>query len=155
MNLKKMETLVISILIPLAVGTLSAVLTQNTVNEYYRLIRPPFSPSASVFPVVWTVLYILMGISAYLVYSAPTVGKKNFKCYFLQLVFNFGWSLIFFGFHLYLFSFLWLIVLIVFIVCMIKQFHQVSPIAAYLQIPYLLWCLFAAYLNLGIYFLNS
>lgn len=96
-----------------------------------------------------------MGISSYIIYSSDHPGKKKaLATYALQLVFNFFWSIIFFGSSQYLFAFIWLIALIILIVIMIYQFYQISPLAAYLQITYLLWCLFAAYLNYTIYMLN-
>lgn len=96
-----------------------------------------------------------MGISSYIIYESETPEKnKALRLYFIQLFFNFLWSIFFFGFSMYLFAFLWLLVLIILIALMIYQFHKISPVAAYLQIPYLIWCLFAAYLNFMIYQLN-
>jgi len=117
--------------------------------------KPAFSPPGFIFPIVWTVLYILMGISSYLVYTSNSPYKPNaLLLYGIQLFFNFFWSIIFFGLDLYLFAFIWLIALIFIIISMIKQFYIVSPTAAYLQIPYLIWCIFAAYLNFYIFLLN-
>lgn len=148
------SSLIISILIPLTVGALSALISGN-MSAYATLNKPALSPPSFIFSIVWTILYILMGISAYLIYSSNSANKGNaLKIYALQLFFNFGWSIIFFGFSQYLLAFLWLVVLIILICIMIKQFYAINPIAAYLQIPYLLWCLFAAYLNLSIYLNN-
>lgn len=153
-NTQNKSTLVISILIPIAVGYLSALLSGNMVS-YSSLSKPPLSPPAVVFPIIWTLLYILMGISSYTIYRSDHAGKSEaLKTYFLQLFFNFCWSILFFGLKQYLFAFLWLLVLILLICMMIRQFYKISPAAAYLQIPYLLWCLFAAYLNFMIYVLN-
>lgn len=153
MNSKKATDLLFSILIPLVTGILSSLLSGNM--SYNTLNKPAFSPPGSIFPVVWTVLYILMGISFYLIYSSDAPGKTNaLRTYWIQLCFNFFWSILFFRFSLYLPAFLWLIILIGLIAVMIYQFYQICPLAAYLQIPYLLWCLFAAYLNFGIYLLN-
>ena len=151
---KNISALLISIMIPLAVGSISALISGNTM-AYQTLIRPPLSPPAFLFPVVWTILYLLMGISSYMIYVSgdPNTGKA-LKYYALQLLFNFGWSILFFGLSQYLLSFIWLIALILLIAVTIYQFYRISPLAACLQIPYLLWCLFAAYLNLSIYLLN-
>lgn len=148
------SVLILSILIPLAVGSISALLGGN-MSAYSSLNKPVFSPLSIVFPVVWTILYVLMGISSYIIYSSNNTDKsKALKIYAFQLFFNFSWSIIFFRYNQYLLAFLWLVVLIVLVCIMIKQFYTISPVAAYLQIPYLLWCLFAAYLNFSIYLLN-
>lgn len=155
MKNKNKATLILCILLPLAVGSLSALFSQSAMSSYQSLNKPPFNPPAILFPVVWTILYILMGISSYLIVTSNSPQKdKALKTYLVQLVFNFCWSIIFFTFSRYLFAFLWLIALIVLIVLMIYQFRQIRPVAAGLQIPYLLWCLFAAYLNLAIVLLN-
>ena len=154
MNIKNKSALIIFILIPLAAGSLSALLSGNSA-AYLALNKPPLSPPSFLFPIVWTILYILLGISSYIIYESETPEKnKALRLYFIQLCFNFFWSIFFFGFSMYLFSFLWLLVLIILIALMIYQFHKISPVAAYLQIPYLIWCLFAAYLNFMIYQLN-
>ena len=154
MNIKNKSTLIIFILIPLAAGSLSALLSGNSA-AYLALNKPPLSPPSFLFPIVWTILYILMGISSYIIYESETPEKnKALRLYFIQLFFNFLWSIFFFGLSMYLFAFLWLLVLIILIALMIYQFHKISPVAAYLQIPYLIWCLFAAYLNFMIYQLN-
>ncbi len=154
-NRKETEllTLILFILIPLATGAVSSLLSGNM--SYDSFVKPSFSPPGYIFPIVWNVLYILMGISSYLIYSSDAPGKeKALQTYKLQLSFNFFWSILFFRFSQYLPAFLWLIVLIVLIVLMISQFYKICPLAAFLQIPYLLWCLFAAYLNYSIYLLN-
>lgn len=145
--------LIISISIPLAVGILSSLFSGNM--SYSTFNKPSFAPPAYLFPIVWTILYILMGISSYMIYSSNDSGKrKALTTYAIQLIFNFFWSVLFFRFSQYLFSFIWLIALIILIAIMIYQFYKILPLAAYLQIPYLLWCLFAAYLNYTIYTLN-
>lgn len=147
------SNLIIAILIPIAIGTLSSLFSGNM--SYSTFNKPSFSPPGYLFPIIWTILYTLMGISSYIIYSSNGTGKiKALTTYVLQLVFNFFWSIIFFGLSQYLLAFVWLIALIILIVIMIYQFYKISPLAAYLQIPYLLWCLFAAYLNYIIYTLN-
>ncbi len=153
MKIKDKSSLIILILIPILVGTLSSLFSGNMSSSMFN--KPTFSPPAFLFPIVWTILYILMGISSYIIYSSdkPDKGKAP-TIYVIQLFFNFFWSIIFFGFSQYLLAFVWLIALIAIIIMMIYQFYTIEPLAAYLQIPYLLWCLFAAYLNFMIYKLN-
>ena len=154
MKIKNKSALIIAILIPIAVGTLSALFSRN-ISLYSTINKPPISPPGFIFPIVWIILYILMGISSYLIYESNDPNKRiALKTYAIQLFFNFWWSIIFFRFSLYLFAFLWLLALIVLISVMIYQFYQIKPISAYLQIPYLLWCIFATYLNFMIYRLN-
>lgn len=153
MKIKNLSDFIIAVLIPLAVGAVSALFSGSM--SYAVLNKPSLSPPSYLFPIVWTILYILMGISSYIIYSSDDAGKrKALAVYALQLIFNFFWSIFFFGFSEYLFAFIWLIALIILIAVMIYQFYKISPLAAYLQIPYLLWCLFAAYLNYTIYVLN-
>ncbi len=154
MKIKNKSALIISILIPLAVGTLSALLSGN-ISEYSLINKPLISPPGFVFPIVWTILYILMGISSYIIFISEKANKaKALNIYAIQLFFNFLWSIIFFRFSLYFFAFLWLIMLIILIVLMIYRFYQISSLSAYLQLPYLFWCLFASYLNFMIYRLS-
>lgn len=154
MKHKDLSTLTISILIPVAAGSLSALLSGN-MEVYSALNKPALSPPGFLFPIVWTVLYILMGISSYMIYRSQSPGRENaLKVYGAQLAINFFWSILFFGFSQYFLSFLWLILLIGAIILMIQQFYKVRPLASYLQLPYLLWCIFAAYLNYIIYKIN-
>ncbi len=154
MKIRDKSALIISILIPLAVRTMSAFFSGN-MSSYSILTQPAFSPPGFIFPVVWTILYILMGASSYIVYSSNSPNKsKALLLYCIQLFFNFCWSIIFFGLDLFLFAFIWLIALIFIIIIMIRQFLIVNPLSAYLQIPYLIWCIFAAYLNFSIFLLN-
>lgn len=154
MNIKNKSSLLIAILIPLAVGSLSALLSGG-MNSYAVLNKPALSPPAILFPIVWSILYVLMGISSYIIAASNSPDKKKaLSVYWLQLLFNFFWSVFFFRFSLYLFSFVWLLAMIALIIIMIYRFYKISPIAAYLQIPYLIWCIFAAYLNFMVYQLN-
>ncbi len=155
MNRSNKGKLVISIAIPLIVGGLSALLSGG-MGSYSQINQPTFAPPGFIFPIVWTILYTLMGISSYLIYISDSPEKETaLTTYGIQLFFNFFWSIIFFGFHQYLAAFIWLLVLIVLIAIMIYQFDKISPLAAYLQIPYLLWCTFAAVLNFAVYRLNG
>ena len=154
MKIRNKSALIISILIPLTVGTMSALFSGN-MSSYSILNKPAFSPPGFIFPVVWTILYILMGASSYIVYFSNSSNKsKALLLYCIQLFFNFCWSIIFFGLDLFLFAFIWLIALIFIIIIMIREFYAVTPLAAYLQIPYLIWCIFAAYLNLFLFIMN-
>lgn len=148
------KSLVISIAIPLILGSLIGVITAGA-NNYQDLVLPAFAPPAITFPIVWSILYTLMGISSYLVYESNSYNNTNaLIIYSLQLVLNLLWSIIFFVFRLKILAFLWIILLIVAVIYMIKEFYIANKTAAYLQIPYLLWLIFAAVLNLSIIFLN-
>ena len=151
------KTLIIAIAIPLIVGGVSALITMDSMGLFDTVDKPPLSPPAWLFPVAWTALYILMGIASYIVFekTADMVEKsKALRVYFLQLAFNFLWSVFFFNFELYLFSFFWLLALWVLIIVTAVRFYRISKVAGYLMIPYILWVTFAGYLNLGIAILN-
>lgn len=153
---KNIETFIIAILIPIAVGSISTLFTKNVPATYNQLTKPDFSPPSYIFPIVWLILYILMGISSYLIYiSTSQYRTVALRIYAIQLFFNFFWSIIFFGLQMYLLAFIWIWCLIMLIILMILVFYQIRPLAAFLQIPYLLWCIFAAYLNFSIYMLNK
>ena len=143
----------ISILIPLVVGALAGFLTMDAMETFRRLEKPPLTPPAAVFPVVWTILYSFMGISAALVAGKPD-RKKALAVYGAQLLMNFVWTLLFFLAKQYFFAFVWLVALWSLIVWMIVLFYKRSPVAALLQVPYLLWVTFAGYLNVMIWLLN-
>ena len=155
---KKIKPYVISIAIALAVGGLSALLTKNNMEVYNTINRPALSPPMWVFPVVWGILFVLMGISSALVWvnreQDIETASSALRIYGLQLIVNFFWSIIFFNMQAYLFAFIWLLLLLALIIIMILQFRKISPLAAYLQIPYLLWVTFAGYLTFMIYLLN-
>ena len=151
---KNWKTLVICIAIPLIVGGLSALLTKNGMETFKYANKPPLTPPDWLFPVVWSLLFILIGIASYLVFTSQQSSQTALTVYGLQLVFNFFWSIFFFNCHWYLFSFFWLVALWFLIILTIKQFRQSSRLAGYLMIPYLLWVSFAGYLNFGVYLLN-
>lgn len=149
------KKLFICIAIPLAVGGISALLTRNSMATFETINKPPLSPPGWLFPVVWTILYILMGIASYLVLISEKPNSTALNVYGIQLVFNFLWSTIFFNLELYLFAFFWLVLLWLLILATTILFYQISKPAGYLMLPYLLWVTFAGYLNLGIYLLNK
>ena len=149
------KALIISVLIPLAVGAVAGLLTMGGMESFAAMNQPPLSPPAWLFPVVWTILYILMGISSYLIYVRESEGKsKALSTYGYQLLVNFLWPVFFFNFQWYFFSFLWLVLLWILVAKMILEFGEISKIAALLNVPYLLWLSFAGYLNLGVWLLN-
>lgn len=142
--------------IPLGVGGVSALLTSGNMQLFEEINKPPLSPPAWLFPVVWTIIYISMGVALYLVVMAKDT-KNNLPAYIsfgVQLFFNFFWSIIFFNARVYLFAFIWLILLLVAIIANIYFFYKVNKTAGKILIPYLIWVTFAGYLNFGIYLLN-
>lgn len=146
--------LLLSILLPVFLGSFIGFLTAPF-NDYYEIILPSFAPSGILFPIVWTILYILMGISSYIVITSNSSNKYDaLFIYGIQLVINLFWSVWFFVFKFYLLSFISILLLIAFVVIMIKKFYEISKLSAYLQIPYLLWLVFAGILNISIYLLN-
>lgn len=149
--LKKFKPYIIQLLIAFAVGGLAAFLTRGSMSVYEEAIKPPLSPPPILFPIVWSILYALMGISAGMIYK--TVGRVPFV-YYLQLFVNFIWPIIFFNMQAFLFAFIWILLLWVLIIAMIAEFYTINKTAALLQIPYLLWVTFAAYLNFAIWLLS-
>lgn len=156
MNKSKLKTYAVSILIALAVGGLSALFTNMGMENYKMAHKPALTPPEIVFPIVWTVLFVFMGISSARIWLAPFSRFKNqgLILYGLQLFFNFVWSLLFFNLQAYGFAFFWLVILWLLILLMILSFWKTDRPAAVLQIPYLLWVTFAGYLNLMIAILN-
>lgn len=150
------KKLLISLGIPLAVGGLSALLSGGMM-DYGQLQQPPLAPPGWLFPVVWTVLYLLMGYASYRIWTSgaePQQIRKALLLYGAQLVLNFIWSPIFFGLEWRLVAFFVLLLLWVLIVLTIRAFSKIDERAADLLLPYLLWVTFAGYLNLGVYLLN-
>lgn len=149
------KRLFVYLAIPLGVGALAGILTKDSMMQFSLLNRPPLSPPGWLFPVVWTVLFLLMGYASYLVSRSDSVQKRPaLILYAIQLIVNFFWSIFFFNFEWYLFSFFWLVLLWVLILLTIRAFWRISPTAAILLIPYLLWVTFAGYLNLAIWLIN-
>ena len=152
------KTYIFWILLTEAVGALSGWLTRAATKSYTdTIIQPPLSPPAIVFPIVWGILFALMGIGAARIYLSPasSARSRSLLLFFLQLLFNFFWSIIFFNFQAFGFALIWLVILWVLILLMILSFRKVDKLAAWLQIPYLLWVTFAAYLNFGVWLLNK
>ena len=154
LNIPKFLT---SLAFPLLIGILAGLLSRNAMMDFATIAKPPLSPPAILFPIVWTILYTLMGISMYIISTsnAPTNEISNAKTIcFYQLMVNFLWPIFFFNFGWYLFSFFWLVLLWILVFTMIRKFYAISPISGILNIPYLIWLTFAGYLNLGIWWLN-
>ena len=146
------------ILLSEAVGALSGWLTREGTDVYAQtIVQPPLSPPGWVFPIVWTILYALMGIGAARIYLAPPSQERSrgLNLFITQLVVNFFWSPIFFNAQAYGFAFVWLLLLWSLVLWMILTFRKVDSLAAKLQIPYLIWLTFAAYLNFGVWLLNA
>ncbi len=154
----KPKKLIVCLAIPLTVGGLAAALSASGMRAFAVLEKPPLTPPAWVFPVVWTALYLMMGLASYLVSEAG--GPRDaisaaLTVYACQLALNFFWPLLFFRFALYLFAFFWLIALWLAVLATFAFFHKLDKTAGKLLLPYLLWVTFAGYLNLGVYLLNK
>ena len=139
---------IISLFLPLILGTIVGLIVSS--NGYNTLNQPPLAPPGILFPIVWSILYLLMGIS----YNLTSKTKDIKLIYYLQLIFNYLWSFIFFVFEMRFLAIIWIIILIILVIIMIVRFYKDNKISGYLQIPYLIWLLFALYLSIGIYILN-
>lgn len=145
------------IVTPLLVGVAALILTKDMSAEYEQLQSPLLSPPSAVFPIVWTILYLLMGISAALIYSKPDYLENRttgLTLHIAQLVLNFFWSMIFFNLGKYYFAFVWLIILWLVVFSMMLNYRTISKTAFFLNVPYIVWLTFAGYLNLGFAILN-
>ena len=155
---KKIKPYIIALLIPLAVGGLSAFLTKDNMSLYRDVVTPPLSPPSFLFPLVWTILYILMGVSSLMIYKARSVSIKQrasaLSTYASSLIINFAWSIIFFNFRAFFLAFVWLVLLFYLIIRTILEYKEIEKRAAYLQIPYAVWVAFAGYLSFSIWLLN-
>ena len=139
--------------LPLIIGGIVGIITSNSM-DYNDLIKAPLSPPGIVFPIVWTIIYLLIGISYTLLKEKGEVPKETQQLYYTQLIFNYLWTFIFFVFRLGLLSVLWIIILDILVIIMTYQFYKQNKLSGILLIPYVLWLLFATYLNISIYFLN-
>ena len=149
-----LRKLLSSLALTLGTGLLSGFLAGNQGAIYTELNRPPLSPPGAVFGIVWTILYLCMGIALYLVRMTPGKHDTAQKAFGLQLFLNFCWSLLFFGLRWYCFSALWLGLLLLALVWTMLLFYRIQPAAFWWLVPYLLWCCFALYLNIGVCVLN-
>lgn len=156
----RLKPLIISLIVPLLLGGAVGIFLSVTdkFDVYEQLFKPPFSPPAWVFPVVWSVLYLLMGISSYMIMTADVSrGRREDALwqYFVQLGVNLIWPILFFYFEFRLGAFIWIIVLMAAVFKMVVDFWRINRLAAVLQIPYLLWVIFATYLNGAVFLLNG
>lgn len=146
---------IISILVCQLAAVIGSLFTAKSVTNWYPdLIKPSFNPPSWLFAPVWTILFILMGISLYLVWNSKMNNKTAIIIFAIQLILNILWSILFFGLHFPLYAFIEIIVLWIFILLTIIKFYSISPTAAYLLIPYILWVSFAAILNFFLWRLN-
>ncbi|MBO4997756.1 MAG: tryptophan-rich sensory protein [Lachnospira sp.] len=165
--MNKFKTLILNLIIPLAVGGISSLLSRNQFTDYQSLNQPALAPPANLFPIVWIILYILMGIATYLISTAPSTDgqrpkegtysctkKQAYQYYGIQLFFNFLWSPIFFGLHDYFAALIVLALLWYFVYQTMLCYYSINKTAGLLLLPYLLWITFAGYLNFSILLLN-
>ena len=153
----KLWAVAVSILIPLAVGGLSALLARDGMRLFALMRKPPLAPPAWAFPVTWTALYVMMGTASYLVYASGASRVRRERAltfYALQLGMNFFWSIVFFSLEMYLTAFIWLVGMWMLILICTVLFWHIDRRAGRLMLPYLAWVAFAGYLNMGIFLLN-
>ena len=151
--MNKISIYVKSILVPVILGGIIGFIISNFI-DYNSLEKPFLAPPSIVFPIIWTILYILMGVSYGRLKSKQLTDEKINVIYYLQLAINLLWPIFFFVFKWRLFAFFWIILLDIVVIKMIIEFYKKDKLAGLIQIPYLLWLIFASYLNLGIYILN-
>lgn len=152
-NLKniKWKPLLISLGISFGAALISKIFTAGSMEVYAALPKPPLAPPGWLFPVVWTVLYFLMGVASYLIYVSGSVfTAPALRTYGAQLIANILWSVIFFGLSAYILAFAWLVLLWYLVFCTIKLFFSIDSLAGKLMIPYIIWITYAGYLNLYI-----
>jgi len=168
-QVKKLSTwsktwrIALAIAVPLGGGFIISLFTRDAMSKFSSFNQPPLAPPAWLFPVAWTILYILMGVASYLIWEKgrnanahadKTASKTALIIYAVQLVFNFIWTPLFFSLGWYWFAFIWLMVMWVLIIILTSQTRKISRFAFWMLIPYIIWCTFAAYLNCGIAILN-
>lgn len=151
--MSKVKIFVKSILIPVLVGALIGLLISSAI-DYNSLQKPFLAPPSILFPIMWTILYILMGVSYGILEINNKIDENINFIYYFQLIVNALWSIFFFLLKWRLFSFIWIILLACLVIIMIIEFYKKNKTAGLLQIPYIAWVLFASYLNLSIYILN-
>lgn len=150
--MKKNYRFYIDLFLPLILGTFIGIIINNNM-DYNIINKPPLSPSGIVFPIVWTILYLLMGLS-YALFNEKDNDDTISLLYYLQLGFNLLWSIIFFSLKLRFIAILWIIILDILVILLFIKYLRNNKISAYLIIPYILWILFATYLTIGVYILN-
>lgn len=152
---EKTKIFIAAIILPLAVGGLAALITKDSYTFYSELQKPFFAPPSIIFPIVWTILYVVMGIASGLVYTTPSPHRFGaIKLYLFQLVLNFFWPIIFFNLEALWLSFVWILALLLAVAATTYKFCKVNKTAGLLMLSYLIWTLFATILNLSIALLN-
>ena len=149
------KVLIISILIPNILGFIGEIIG-NASKGFDNIIKPSFTPPSIVFPIAWTILYILMGISSYIIYKSEenNIKKESLKIYLLQLILNSSWTFFFFKLNYFLFSTFLILIILILVLIMIYKFYKINKLSAYLQIPYTLWLTFALILSYNVFLLN-
>lgn len=153
--MKKYKYIILNIAISLGIGGLSAFFTMNSMDIYQNINRPKLAPPGYIFPIVWTILYVLMGISSYLIHRSNRKNKETaLIIYYFQLLINFSWPIFFFNYQNFLLALAILFILNILVIILIKVTYSINHLASYLLIPYLIWILFALYLNFWIFIHN-
>lgn len=156
-NAKKFAPYVLFPALALFTGWLSSLMTGDAMEDYVNLIQPPLAPPSEAFPIVWTILYVIMGISMAMIYNKSSGAplRRSINFWGIQLLVNMFWSLFYFRLQWRLFAFYWLGLLIVLVIAMLINFKKTRPATALINLPYLAWLLFAAYLNFATWYLNG
>lgn len=157
MNKSQLLKLMTSLTLPLGIGAIAGLFTADAIPDWYAtLSRPSFNPPNWLFGPVWTALYLIMGFSLFLIWKQNPNKERNraMLVFLIQLTLNFCWSFIFFYFHLIGFALIEIVLLWTSIVFMLVLFYKIKPVAAYINIPYLVWVTFATVLNASYFFLN-
>lgn len=149
----KWKKLLISIGIPLIIG-FAGSLFADVQSGFSDIYKPSFTPPMILFPIVWTILYVLMGISSYLVYESNDDKGSSLLIYGIQLIINSLWTIFFFKLHWFLFSFILVLIILALVIFMSIKFYKINKLSGLLQIPYILWLMFAAFLSFNVYLLN-
>lgn len=150
-----LKYLIPCLILSLGTGGLSGFIISKDIYYYMMLDRPLLSPPSAVFPVIWIILYILMGIAHYMIHISQANERENaIKTYYMQLLVNFLWPILFFRLKMLFISVIWIILLLVLVVKTAKRFYKIKPAAGILMIPYTAWLIFAVYLNVGVWVLN-
>lgn len=153
--MKKYKYIILNIAISLGIGGLSAFFTMNSMDIYQNINRPKLAPPGYIFPIVWTILYVLMGISSYLIHRSNHKNKETaLIIYYFQILINFSWPIFFFNYQNFLLALAILFILNILVIILIKVTYSINHLASYLLIPYLIWILFALYLNFWIFIHN-
>ncbi|GFI40359.1 TspO and MBR related proteins [Thomasclavelia cocleata] len=154
-KLKKYKYIILNIAISLGIGVAIALCTMNSMNLYQKINRPKIAPPGFIFPIVWSVLYVMIGLSSYLIHRSNNNNKESaLILYYFQLVLNFVWPITFFNYQNFLLALAILLALNISVIILIRLFYKIRPIAAYLLLPYLGWIIFALYLNFWIFLRN-